>query len=87
MSHSVGCVKDNLYRLSAQTESSYEYLLSDAVESKLYYLRDTCTPVEFADLVEAELTIVREKSQEQPCTTGLRFLMKALKKKVARIFH
>jgi hypothetical protein len=86
MSESIGCVKDNLFRLSLQTESSYEEHLSEAVESKLYYLRDTCTPAEFADLVEAELQRIREKSQGES-HTSLGVLMRSLKRKISRIFH
>jgi len=86
MSESIGYVKDNLYRLSVQTESSYEEHLSEAVESKLYYLRDTCTPAEFGDLVEAELQHIREKTEGES-RISLMVLMRSLKRKISRIFH
>ena len=86
MSHSIGCVKDNLYRLSVQSDTSYENTILEAMEAKLYYLRDTCTPVEFEALVDAEIQRLREKSQEEP-HFGFKDLMRSLKKKAFQICH
>jgi hypothetical protein len=86
MSHSIGCVRDTLYRLSVQTDSSYETLLSEAMETKLYYLRDTSTPVEFAELVEIEVRRLRDRSPIEP-EINFKDIMRSLKKKIKKIFH
>jgi hypothetical protein len=55
MSYTIGSVKLNMSRISADSTTSYDVLLLEAAEAKLSYFRDITSPVEFADLVEAEL--------------------------------
>lgn len=75
-----------MYRLSVQATTSYDALLREAMEDKLYYHQDTCSPVEFSDLVEAEIKLLKARSAEKPEIT-FRDLLRSLKKKIHQIFH
>lgn len=70
-------------RISAQTTTSYDALLSEAMEDKLYYYQDTCSPVEFAELVEAEVRRLKETVKDDPKIT-LKDLIRSLKKKISK---
>jgi hypothetical protein len=83
MSQTVGSVQANLARLSTESASSYDTLLLEAVELKLYYLRDTHTPQEFDDLVDLEL--IRTLTPSDPETTVKDFV-RSIKKRICKIF-
>lgn len=86
MSQSIGSVSKNMLRISVQTNASYDALLSEAIEDKLYYYRDTCSPVEFADLVEAEVQRPKETTKVEPENT-FRDFMRSFKRKISKTFH
>ena len=55
MSQYASSVQKNIAHIFLDSTSSYESLLRDSIELKLYYLRDTTSPVEFDELVDEEL--------------------------------
>ena len=70
-------------RISTQATTSYDALLSEAMEDKLYYYQDTCSPVEFAELVEAEVRRLKETIKVAPKIT-LMDLIRSLKEKISK---
>lgn len=70
-------------RISAQTTTSYDALLSEAMEDKLYYYQDTCSPVEFAELVEAEVRRLKETIKVDP-RINLMDLIRSLTKNISK---
>jgi hypothetical protein len=83
MSQAVGSVQANLARLSTES-ASYDTLLLEAVELKLYYLRDTHTPQEFDDLVDLELN--RTLTPSDPKTT-VKYFVRSIKNRICKIFR
>jgi hypothetical protein len=86
MSQLIGSVSANMRRISAQANVSNDNLLSEAMEDKLYYHRDTCSPVEFADLVDVEVRRLKETAKlEQEIT--FKHLIRSFKGKLYKIFR
>lgn len=85
MHPSIGSVLANMARISEHSTSSYENLLREAAESKLYYQRDVHTPEEFEALVDQELLRSTSNNQSDGGVM-IRQLFKNLKAKLSKIF-
>jgi len=88
MFHEIGNVESNFnsQRRSSEGSSSYNRLLRNEVENKLYYLRDILAPSEFDLAVDEEM---ERQSRPEVAETELAFARKlrTLKKKVSQVFR
>lgn len=85
MSRSIGSVENNISRISEGKPSPYDAFLLEAMEAKLYYLRDTTSPVEFDDLVNAEVERLKQTLRVEP-RISFEDLIKVLKLKICKKF-